>query len=160
MNSTFASDNVEVIRNRTFDEIAVGDQASIERKLTAADIQVFAAMSGDVNPQHVDTDFAAAMRFHGVIAHGMWGIVREIGALTAVLGGLDMLAFTAGVGEHSPVLRERICRALHWLGVETDDEANRTNAATISHRSSRVRVAVEANNEEWVAASHALAALR
>ena len=44
-------------------------------------------------------------------------IVREIGALTAVLGGLDMLAFTAGVGEHSSVLRERICGALAWLGV-------------------------------------------
>ncbi len=46
-------------------------------------------------------------------------IVREIGALTAVLGGLDMLAFTAGVGEHSAVLRERICGALEWLGVRT-----------------------------------------
>ena len=45
-------------------------------------------------------------------------IVREIGALTAVLGGLDMLAFTAGVGEHSAVLRERICGALAWLGVD------------------------------------------
>ena len=59
-------------------------------------------------------------------------IVREIGALTAVLGGLDMLAFTAGVGEHSAVLRERICGALGWLGVRLDDDANRANAPTIS----------------------------
>src|SRR4029450_10433301 len=44
-------------------------------------------------------------------------IVREIGALVAVLGGLDMLAFTAGVGEHSAVLRARICQALGWLGL-------------------------------------------
>ena len=51
-------------------------------------------------------------------------IVREIGALTAVLGGLDMLAFTAGVGENSAVLRERICEALRWLGIDIDDEAN------------------------------------
>ena len=51
-------------------------------------------------------------------------IVREIGALTAVLGGLDMLAFTAGVGEHSAALRARICGALAWLGIEIDDAAN------------------------------------
>jgi acetate kinase len=87
-------------------------------------------------------------------------VVREIGALTAVLGGLDMLAFTAGVGEHSAVLRERICRALGWLGIDIDEEANRANAPTISRASSRVRIAVEPTNEEWVAASHALRAIR
>ena len=83
-------------------------------------------------------------------------VVREIGALTAVLGGLDMLAFTAGIGEHSAVLRERICGALGWLGVRLDDDANRANAATISAAPSLVRVVVEPTNEEWVAASHAL----
>jgi acetate kinase len=87
-------------------------------------------------------------------------IVREIGGLTAVLGGLDLLAFTAGVGEHSAVLRERICAALGWLGIELDGAANRSNGATISRPGSRVRVAVEPTNEEWVAASHALLALR
>src|SRR4029434_3843292 len=56
-------------------------------------------------------------------------VVREIGALTAVLGGLDMVAFTAGIGEHSAVLRERICGALDWLGVSIDDDANRANAS-------------------------------
>ena len=49
MTSTFASEDLEVLRNRTFDEIIVGDRASIERTLTAADIQLFAAMSGDVD---------------------------------------------------------------------------------------------------------------
>jgi acetate kinase len=83
-------------------------------------------------------------------------IVREIGALTAVLGGLDMLAFTAGVGEHSAVLRARICGALTWLGVELDPVANDRNASTISTGTSRVRVVVEPTNEEWVAARHAL----
>ena len=86
-------------------------------------------------------------------------IVREIGALAAALGGLDMLAFTAGVGERSAVLRERICRALGWLGIELDDGANRANAPTISRAGSRVRVAVEPTNEEWVAARHALGVL-
>jgi acetate kinase len=82
-------------------------------------------------------------------------IVRETGALTAVLGGLEMLAFTAGVGEHSAVLRKRICSALDWLGVDIDDEANLAHAPTISTATSRVRVAVEPTNEEWIAASHA-----
>jgi acetate kinase len=87
-------------------------------------------------------------------------IVREIGALTAVLGGLDMLAFTAGVGEHSAVLRDRICTALGWLGVRLDDVANDTSASTISDRHSRVHVAVEPTNEEWIIASHAVRDLR
>jgi acetate kinase len=87
-------------------------------------------------------------------------IVREIGALAAVLGGLDLLAFTAGVGERSAVLRKRICDSLGWLGVDLDDDANRACAPTISRPGSRVRVVVEPTNEEWVAASHALRLLR
>jgi acetate kinase len=87
-------------------------------------------------------------------------IVREIGALTAVLGGLDMLAFTAGIGEHSAELRMRICDALGWLGVTLDLEANRINASVISATSSGVRVVVEPTNEEWIATSHAAALLR
>src|SRR5690606_18671877 len=47
-------------------------------------------------------------------------IVREIGALVAVLGGIEMLAFTAGVGEHNAFVRERVCRDLGWLGLELD----------------------------------------
>jgi acetate kinase len=86
-------------------------------------------------------------------------IVREIGALTATLGGIDLLAFTAGVGERSAVLRERICAALGWLGLELDPDANRANAPTISRAGSRVRVAVEPTNEEWIAASHAVRVL-
>ena len=81
-------------------------------------------------------------------------VVREIGALAAVLGGLDMLVFTAGIGEHNAVLRERICGCLDWLGVELDGQRNAGNAATISASSSRVLVAVEPTNEEWVAARH------
>jgi hypothetical protein len=65
-------------------------------------------------------------------------IVREIGSLTAVLGGLDMLAFTAGVGEHSAVLRARICGALAWLGIDLDGAANLAHAPVISRKRSRV----------------------
>jgi acetate kinase len=82
-------------------------------------------------------------------------IVREIGALVAVLGGLDMLVFTAGVGERSSILRGRICAALSWLGVQLDADANRADAPIISDPRSKVLVGVEPTNEEWVAASHA-----
>jgi len=82
-------------------------------------------------------------------------IVREIGALTATLGGLDMLVFTAGVGEHSAVLRERICSAFAWLDLRLDVDANQANAGTISHANSQVRVIVEPTNEEWMMAAHA-----
>lgn len=82
VDASLPDEGLGMIRNRTFDEIAVGDSASIERTLTHEDIQLFAVLSGDVNPQHMDPEFAASTRFHGVIAHGMWG-----GALiSAVLG--------------------------------------------------------------------------
>ena len=75
-------DDLATVRNRTFDELAIGDSATIERTLTTEDIQLFAVLSGDVNPQHLDADYAASTRFHGVIAHVMLG-----GALiSAVLG--------------------------------------------------------------------------
>ena len=72
----------DTIQNRTFDEIAVGDTASITRTLTADDITLFAAVSGDVNPAHVDPAYAETDMFHRVIAHGMWGA----GLISAVLG--------------------------------------------------------------------------
>jgi phosphotransacetylase len=63
----------EMIENRTFDEIQVGDSASLEKELTHRDIKLFAVMSGDVNPAHVDEEYARDSRFHEVVAHGMWG---------------------------------------------------------------------------------------
>jgi phosphate acetyltransferase len=71
-----------LIENRTFDEITIGESASIVHRLTRADIELFAVMSGDVNPAHLDEQFAARSLFHHVVAHGMWS-----GALfSAVLG--------------------------------------------------------------------------
>lgn len=70
------------IENRTYDEIAVGDTASLTRTLTQQDIDLFAIVSGDVNPAHLDADYAATDLFHRIIAHGMWGG----GLISAVLG--------------------------------------------------------------------------
>jgi phosphate acetyltransferase len=73
---------MQYIENRTYDEIDVGDHAEITRTLKKDDIEFFAVLSGDVNPAHVDENFARSDAFHKVIAHGMWG-----GALiSAVLG--------------------------------------------------------------------------
>src|SRR5579884_4006472 len=71
-----------IIENRTFDEMSVGDTASLVHRLTRADIELFAVMSGDVNPAHLDDEFAARGLFRHVVAHGMWS-----GALlSAVMG--------------------------------------------------------------------------
>nr|WP_027015682.1 acetate/propionate family kinase [Comamonas composti] len=87
-------------------------------------------------------------------------IVREIGALVAVLGGLDLLVFTAGVGEHSAEIRSRVCADLAYLGMGLSPQANADNAAVISTPGSAVTVGVEPTNEEWIAASHALLQLK
>lgn len=63
---------MEYIENRTYDEIKVGDSASLVRTLTEQDIKLFAVMSGDINPAHVDPDYAMNSRFREVIGHGMW----------------------------------------------------------------------------------------
>ena len=63
----------EYIENRTFDEIAIGDSASLVRTLRHEDIQMYAIMSGDINPSHVDADYAHSSLLREVIAHGMWG---------------------------------------------------------------------------------------
>ena len=69
------TDSAEVIENRTFDEIAVGDAATLVRTLRNEDIQLFAIMSGDLNPAHVDPEYARSSSFREVVAHGMWGAV-------------------------------------------------------------------------------------
>lgn len=60
------------ITNHTFDEIDVGDTASVQHMLTNKDIQLFAIMSGDVNPAHVDKEYAESDLFHKIVGHGMW----------------------------------------------------------------------------------------
>lgn len=86
-------------------------------------------------------------------------IAHQLGALTAALNGLDLLAFTAGIGEHNAAVRERVCAGLAFLGVAIDPEANAANAPVISAGSSKVRVVVEPTNEEWIAATAAAAFL-
>lgn len=85
---------------------------------------------------------------------------KEIGALTAVLGGIDALVFTAGIGENSPEIRQRICEASSWLGVELDRSANFGGGPRISTPHSRVSAFVVPTNEELMIARHTGALLR
>jgi acetate kinase len=97
-------------------------------------------------------DDAVGERARAALALYVRSIVREIGGLVAVLGGLDLLVFTAGIGEHSVAIRARVCEALGFFGIELDAAANALNATTISTAASRVRVGIEPTNEEWIAA--------
>ncbi|HKV36626.1 MAG TPA: acetate/propionate family kinase [Pyrinomonadaceae bacterium] len=79
---------------------------------------------------------------------------KEIGALTAVLGGIDALVFTAGIGENSAEIRQRICESSAWLGIELDGIANSRRESKISSSRSKVSVWVIPTNEELMIARH------
>jgi len=81
-------------------------------------------------------------------------VAKEIGALAAVLGGLDGLVFTAGVGENAPVIRARILQACAWLGVTLDPDANQRGDARITAPESSVSAWVIPTNEELMIARH------
>ena len=84
----------------------------------------------------------------------VYRVAKEIGALTAVLGGIDGLVFTAGIGENSPEIRQRICQASVWLGIELDESANQKRGPEISTANSKVPVFVIPTNEELMIARH------
>jgi phosphate acetyltransferase/phosphate butyryltransferase len=74
--------SVPMIENRVFDEIAIGDSASISRKVSLQDIEMFSLISGDINPAHLDPEYAATDMFHHIISQG----VLTAGLISAVLG--------------------------------------------------------------------------
>jgi acetate kinase len=81
-------------------------------------------------------------------------LAREAGALAVALGGIDAIVFTGGIGEHAAPVREKACRALGWLGLDLDSEANGANATVISRPASRIVALVLPTNEEWIIARH------
>ena len=88
------------------------------------------------------------------VEYFVYRAAKEVGALTAVLGGLDALVFTAGIGENSAVIRRRICEASAWLGIELDEAANTAKATRISQSTSKVSVWMIPTNEELMIARH------
>ena len=81
-------------------------------------------------------------------------IGRELGSLSAALGGLDAVVFTAGIGEHAAPIRERVCRDASWLGLALDTIANARNGPRISGADSRIAAWVIATDEEHMIARH------
>jgi acetate kinase len=88
------------------------------------------------------------------IDYFVYRAAKEIGSLAAVLGGVDGLVFTAGIGENSPEIRKRICQACSWLGLQLDDEANLQNHSRISNPQSKISAWVIPTNEELMIARH------
>ncbi|KAB2835201.1 MAG: bifunctional enoyl-CoA hydratase/phosphate acetyltransferase [Caedimonadaceae bacterium] len=81
------SEQSKILNNITFDEIVVGQSACLTRKLTEQDISLFALVSGDVNPAHLNKEFAEKSFFHGIIGHGMWSGALISTVLGTVLPG-------------------------------------------------------------------------
>jgi len=92
------------------------------------------------------------------IDYFVFRIRREIGAMTAILGGLDALVFCGGIGENSAMIRARLCEGMDWLGLTLDAAANEARAPEIGH--GRVRVLVIPTDEERVIARAVNAALQ
>jgi acetate kinase len=88
------------------------------------------------------------------IDYFVYRAAKEIGALAAVLGGVDALVFTAGIGENSAEIRKRIGKASAWLGVEWDDAANAAKRPRVSKPQSKVAAWVIPTNEELMIARH------
>lgn len=96
--------------------------------------------------EHKDKRAAEAVEFF------CYQCVKWIGAFTAVLGGLDTLIFSGGIGEHAPEIRERICKRLQFLGIELHDSKNKNNESIISPDKCVVKVHVIKTNEELMIA--------
>ncbi len=95
---------MDIVENRTFDEIKPGDTTSLVRTLSKEDIDLFAVMSGDVNPTHVDEVFASSDLYHRVIAHGMWGAVLISTLLGTKLPGPGTIYLGQTLSFHLPVM--------------------------------------------------------
>jgi len=86
----------------------------------------------------------------------VWRLRRELGALTASLGGLDTLVFTAGIGENAPAVRAAACQGMEWLGIKLDESSNAAHAPVISTPESRVTLRVLPTDEERMIALHVI----
>ena len=150
----------DLIENRTFDEIAPGDSASLVRTLTRDDIDLFAIVSGDVNPSHLDPAFAETDPFHRIVGHGMWSgslisavlgtklpgpgtiyLSQELRFL-APIGVGDVITTTVTVSDkpgpdHDVILR---CRCTNAAGIEVVSGTARVRAPTVKIRRPRMEL--------------------
>ena len=98
---------------------------------------------------------AQDVRAAEAVALFCYQVKKWIGAFAAALGGLDTLVFAGGIGENAPLIRERICDGLGFLGIELNQKRNTKNAPLISPDAGRVKVRVTRTDEELVIARSA-----
>jgi acetate kinase len=128
--------------------------------LSASEVEtVLYKKSGLIGISGISNDMRVLLASHEAgarlaVDYFVYRAAKEIGALTAVLGGIDALVFTAGIGENSPDIRQRICQASAWLGIEVDRDANARRDSRISTAGSRVSAWVVPTNEELMIARH------
>ena len=121
--------------------------------------------SGLLGLSGVSTDLRALHqsddpRAHEAIDYFVYRVGQTLGALTASVGGLDALIFTAGVGENDADIRERVCADAAWLGIEIDPDANATGQQRISPEGRSPSVWVIPTDEERMIARHTLRVVR
>jgi len=90
----------------------------------------------------------------------IYRIGRELGSLAGALGGLDVLVFTGGIGEHAAAVRERVCQGAEWLGVKLEPAANKQGRERISAPESPVPVFVIPTDEDLMIARHTVAVVK
>jgi acetate kinase len=128
--------------------------------LSAKDVEIILYQkSGLLGISGTSHDMRDLLRSRGpgarlAVDYFVYQAAKQIGALAAVLGGIDGLVFTAGIGENSAEIRKRICEASAWLGIELDDDANARKGPRISRSGSRASAWVIPTNEELVIARH------
>ncbi len=137
-----------LLRSKRFDD------ASLEKMLyERSGLLGLSGISGDMRELQDSADPRAV----AAIEHFVYAMTKYIGAYTAVLGGLDALVFTAGVGENSVPLRAALCGKLASMGVKLDEPANASGGPRISTADSGVSVWVIPTDEEFMIAQHMLA---
>ena len=108
--------------------------------------------------RELQTNPTPAAKF--AVDYFVYRVALNAGMLAAALGGLDAFVFTAGIGEHSAIIRARIAERLAWLGVIFDPVANEAGKSVISHPESRIGLYVVPTDEELMIARHTLALLK
>ncbi len=132
-----------------------------ERRMSSEDItDLLYHKSGLLGISGVSSDMQELLRSDAegacqAIDFYVYRINREVGAMSAIMGGLDALVFTGGVGENSAAIRNRICDLAAWTGIKMDTQANEDNALCISTSDSSVPVWVVPTQEELMIARHA-----
>ncbi len=114
-------------------------------------------VSGTTGDMQTLTSAAASdRRAAAAVELFIYQLIKQLGAMIAVLGGITTLVFTGGIGEHEPSIRAGVCASLGYLGVRLDDDANARNERTISTHDSRVAVLVIPTDENLMIARHTL----